>query len=98
MLTENVDIVVYGHTHQADKADFKVKKYFNPGSWTRYVNIKNIDSLTLKDLANESDFPYQLNYIKVWKDLDPNKKILQSEMITFQELLGTKFKATGYTG
>ena len=98
MLTENVDIVVYGHTHQPDKADFKVKKYFNPGSWTRYVDIKNIDSLTLEDLANESDFPYQLNYIKVWKDIDPNKKILQSEMITFEELLGTKFKATGNTG
>ncbi|POZ52070.1 hypothetical protein AADEFJLK_02292 [Methylovulum psychrotolerans] len=87
LLNDKVDIVVFGHTHQPDSRGYGNKKYFNPGSWTRYVNIEKMDSLTLADLANEDNFPYKLNYVKVWRKSGEN--FLKSEMVTFEELLSS---------
>jgi UDP-2,3-diacylglucosamine pyrophosphatase LpxH len=59
-------VVVMGHTHIPDEcyATHKVK-YFNPGSWTRYADVSQIDSLVLDDLRDESKFPYALNYVQI---------------------------------
>lgn len=60
------EIVVLGHTHCPDWLVTEGgKKYFNPGSWTRYVEIGAHDSLRLADLRDESRFPYQLNFVRV---------------------------------
>ena len=61
------EIVVMGHTHQPDILKFGEKRYYNPGSWTRYADINIQESITFEQLKTESNFPYQLNYIKVEK-------------------------------
>lgn len=63
------EVVVCGHTHQPDEwrgpdSDWD-GGYFNPGSWTRYVDMSAARNLTLEDLRREEDFPYSLNYIRV---------------------------------
>jgi len=58
-------VVVMGHTHQPDSREFDGRRYYNPGSWTRYVDVSKQDALTLDMLKDESRFPYQLNYIRV---------------------------------
>ena len=59
-------VVVMGHTHQPDvrKAD-NGGSYFNPGSWTRYVDFEKNPNLTLDDLTNDKAFPYELNCVRV---------------------------------
>jgi len=57
------EIVVLGHTHIPEQLDEDGRKYYNPGSWTRYVDDPS--SLKLDDLANELAYPYRLNYIRV---------------------------------
>jgi UDP-2,3-diacylglucosamine pyrophosphatase LpxH len=63
------EVVVCGHTHQPDEWRGSNGTwdggYFNPGSWTRYVDASKAAKLTLKDLQNEADFPYELNYVRV---------------------------------
>src|SRR5207244_12875578 len=63
------DVVVCGHTHQPDEwrgpSGTWNGGYFNPGSWTRFLDISDIPNLTLAELRREEDFPYQLNYIRV---------------------------------
>ena len=63
LLETNVDIVVFGHTHQPDRRDFNGRFYFNPGSWTRYVELGPMSKLTMEDLRNESRVPYALNCV-----------------------------------
>lgn len=59
-------VVVMGHTHIADECLTTHKvRYFNPGSWTRYADVSQIDGLVLDDLRDEKKFPYALNYIQV---------------------------------
>ena len=62
------EVVVLGHTHCPD--DWSVseapgKRYFNPGSWTRYAEISKQARLSLADLKDEAAFPYALNYVRV---------------------------------
>jgi hypothetical protein len=81
------DVVVFGHTHQPDKIDDNGKRYFNPGSWTRYVNIDKVGSLKLEDFRRDEDFPYQLNFIRV----TPESGRLAADKICFNEQDGKKF-------
>jgi UDP-2,3-diacylglucosamine pyrophosphatase LpxH len=69
-------IVVFGHTHLPQTVEEGVRRYYNPGSWTRYAD--NAASLTLGQLKDESRFPYALNCVRV-KDTGSNG--LLSEMI-----------------
>lgn len=82
------EVVVMGHTHQPD--DWKVgeRRYFNSGSWTRYADISQQDSLTLEKLKDESKFPYQLNYVFVE---EAGEGHLKSEMRTFEANRGEPF-------
>lgn len=89
------EVVIFGHTHQPDEwrgADGKSDGgYFNPGSWTRYVDATKMQNLTLQDLKNESDFPYQLNYIRVEQR---ESGALIARKICFEEQDGARFAVT----
>lgn len=59
-------VVVMGHTHQPDQAKLENGVlYFNPGCWTRYLELEPDQDINLADLEDESRYPYQLNYIRV---------------------------------
>lgn len=73
-------VVVLGHTHLPQTIGTGAQRYYNPGSWTRYV--ENASELTLKKLEDESKFPYELNYVRVENTGD---KVLRSEMITVEK-------------
>jgi UDP-2,3-diacylglucosamine pyrophosphatase LpxH len=93
-LTEpGVDVVVFGHTHQPDEwrglGGELEGGYFNPGSWTRYVDVTDMADLKLEDLKREEDFPYQLNYVRV--EEGPSGS-LRAEMICFEEESGDRFR------
>jgi UDP-2,3-diacylglucosamine pyrophosphatase LpxH len=64
---EGAEVFVLGHTHLPETATWKGASgshvYYNPGSWTRYV--ENAGTLTLEQLRDESRFPYELNYVRV---------------------------------
>lgn len=93
MAASNIEVVVFGHTHQPDEwrgVDGKSDGgYFNPGSWTRYVDVTDMPNLTLEDLRNEEDFPYQLNYIRVEQTASGK---LRADSISFEKANGDKFK------
>ena len=69
-------IVVLGHTHLPQTVAEEPHRYYNPGSWTRYVD--GAQSLTLEELKDERRFPYELNCIRVE---DAGHDILVSERI-----------------
>jgi len=72
-----------GHTHQPDKRSAaNGGRYYNPGSWTRDVDLDKNPNLTLDDLKNETVFPYQLNFFRVERDASNN---LVSDMFTYGE-------------
>ena len=73
-------VVVLGHTHLPQSVGAGDRRYYNPGSWTRYV--ENAGSLTLKDLQDETKFPYQLNYVRVE---DTGAPVLRSEMVSVEK-------------
>lgn len=73
-------VVVMGHTHLPDQRDFQGRKYFNPGSWTRYLDLDRHPNLSLNDLRDGSRFPYQLNYVHV----EASATGLQSRMECFE--------------
>jgi hypothetical protein len=53
LLLHGAEVVVFGHTHQPDEWRPHTNEdggYFNPGSWTRYVDVSGMHSLTLDDL------------------------------------------------
>jgi hypothetical protein len=54
-----------GHTHLPDERTFDNGRYFNPGCWTRYLDLEKHPNLKLKALQNEDNFPYELNYVGV---------------------------------
>lgn len=70
-------VVVMGHTHQEDTDEWDDRKYFNPGSWTRYLELDEHSRVTLDQLRDESKYPYALNYVRVERCGDS----LQSKMI-----------------
>jgi diadenosine tetraphosphatase ApaH/serine/threonine PP2A family protein phosphatase len=86
------EVIVCGHTHQPDEWRGKDGKgdggYFNPGSWTRFLNIDNIPNLTLADLKREEDFPYQLNYIRVKQCSNGS---LRADKICYEEQQGARW-------
>jgi UDP-2,3-diacylglucosamine pyrophosphatase LpxH len=63
LLGTGADVVVFGHTHQPDRWVARGKAYFNPGSWTRYVELDQMPTLTLDALRDQTRFPYALNYV-----------------------------------
>jgi len=75
------EVVVMGHTHQPDERESETGgRYFNPGSWTRYVDFEKNPNLTLANLTNEKVFPYQLNFVRVEQQMD---KTLKSQQIVY---------------
>jgi len=89
---EGVEVVVFGHTHQPDEwrgpnNDLE-GGYFNPGSWTRYVDVTDMADLKIEDLEHEEDFPYQLNYVRVE---ETSSGSLRAEMKCFEEASGERF-------
>lgn len=58
-------VVVMGHTHQPDDATVSGARYFNPGCWTRYLELAPGQHVTLEDLRDESAYPYALNYVRI---------------------------------
>jgi UDP-2,3-diacylglucosamine pyrophosphatase LpxH len=89
------EVVVFGHTHQPDEwrgsNGTLAGGYFNPGSWTRYVDLDRVKNLTLKDLEREEDFPYQLNFIRIEQTQSGS---LRADKICFKEQSGDRFAAT----
>lgn len=76
------EIVVLGHTHLPEQMSSGTQQYFNPGSWTRYVDAKRAASLTMEDLRNEYQFPYELNYVRVEA---PRTGSVHGEMICYEK-------------
>lgn len=64
-LLKGAAVVVMGHTHQEDSLQWDGGRYFNPGSWTRYLELDEHARVTLEDLRDESKYPYALNYVRV---------------------------------
>ena len=95
MESGSYEVVVFGHTHQPDEWRGSSGKwdggYFNPGSWTRYVDLDIVKDLTMKDLEKEEDFPYQLNFIRI-EQTQSGK--LRADKICFEEGAGERFKPT----
>ena len=95
METGAYEVVVFGHTHQPDEwrglNGTWEGGYFNPGSWTRYVDLETVRDLTLEDLKKEDDFPYQLNFIRVEQR---EQGQLRADKICFEEAAGARFKPT----
>ena len=59
-------VVVAGHTHQPDeRALDDGARYYNPGSWTRFLELERGQRVTLQDLRDESRYPYRLNYVRI---------------------------------
>lgn len=78
------EVVVLGHTHVPD--DFPLPnaaRYFNPGSWTRYVDVARHPELRLEDLRDESRFPYALNFVDVRRPAAGGP--LQAALCTFEQ-------------
>jgi len=82
------EVVVMGHTHQPHVWNIGKRWYYNPGSWTRYADISKEHELTFERLKDESNFPYQLNYVLVE---EVSGGPLKSEMMTFAEDRGKPF-------
>lgn len=81
-------VIVLGHTHQPDESEFGGgAKYYNPGSWTRYIEYDANHPLSLEDLRREEDFPYELNYVRVEKQ----DGSLASKMDCFERGKGDRF-------
>ena len=74
-------VFVLGHTHLPQSIEDDGHAYYNPGSWTRYIDDPG--KLTLEDLRDESRYPYKLNYIRVE---DTGAPTLTSEMICLEEV------------
>ena len=95
MESGSYEVVVFGHTHQPDEWRGSSGKwdggYFNPGSWTRYVDLDKVKNLTMKDLEKEADFPYQLNFIRIEQSQSGK---LRADKICFEEAAGDRFAPT----
>ena len=82
LLDAGTQIIVMGHTHQPDERRSQTGGvYYNPGSWTRFVDYEKNPKLTLADLATEANFNYELKYVRVEQ---LNDKRVVSEQITFE--------------
>jgi hypothetical protein len=73
----HADIVVLGHTHLRQEIVENGCRYYNPGSWTRY--IEDPSDLTLADLEDDNSYPYELNYVQIEDD----GGTIRSELVCF---------------
>jgi len=81
---EQTEVVVMGHTHIPDDCAVTHKAwYYNPGSWTRYVDLEAHPGVKLADLGKEASFPYSLKYVRV--DAPGDGGPLVSSLETFDE-------------
>lgn len=78
---DGAEIVVLGHTHLPQEYTDSGKSYFNPGSWTRYIESTSLEKLRLQDLKREDTFPYELNYVRIEDD---GTNSLKRAMICFE--------------
>jgi hypothetical protein len=62
---KNASVVVMGHTHQPDEVEGDGYIYFNPGCWTRYLELEPGRRVTLDELKDETQYPYVLNVVRV---------------------------------
>jgi len=76
-IVKQTSVVVMGHTHQQDELEWEGKKYYNPGCWTRYLELRPGRKVTLEDLRDESKYPYALNVVRV----EPAGGALLSQMV-----------------
>ena len=83
---QGAQVVVLGHTHLPQAVKEESQRYYNPGSWTRYVDAKDVEKLTLEKLQREDAFPYQLNCARVEDDGNGN---LASELKLIDECLAS---------
>lgn len=86
LIDHGAQVVVMGHTHQPDEVTFAAGQYFNPGSWTRYADVKSIPHLSREHLKDDKWLPYELNYIEIRRD---TKKTVQGRKLTFERAAGT---------
>ena len=76
----NARVVVMGHTHQPDEMELpNGARYFNPGCWTRYLELHPEQDVRLADLEDEGRYPYQLNYIRV-EPPQPDQSMLSRKL------------------
>src|SRR5262249_48862067 len=75
------EVVILGHTHLPQHCTSGHRRYYNPGSWTRYVESSQLAKLRLKDLEREDTYPFELNYIRVENS---GTAALKSELICFE--------------
>lgn len=89
------EVVVMGHTHIPDKFLLNDKAwYYNPGSWTRYVDLQAHPEITLAQLGSESRFPYSLKYVRIDAPQDGGRLVASLE--TFEEKSeGFQFSGVG---
>lgn len=81
---EATEVVVMGHTHIPDDCAVTHRaRYYNPGSWTRYVDLEAHPDLKLSDLGKESSFPYSLRYVQI--DAPPDGGPLVTLLEIFEE-------------
>jgi UDP-2,3-diacylglucosamine pyrophosphatase LpxH len=71
-------IVVLGHTHLPQKVEEAEGRYYNPGSWTRYIDEAGVEKLTLEQLRDEANYPYALRCVRVE---DTGAQQLRSEFL-----------------
>jgi UDP-2,3-diacylglucosamine pyrophosphatase LpxH len=72
-------IVVLGHTHLPQEVELAEGRYYNPGSWTRYIDAEDIDTLTLEQLRDEAKYPYKLHCVRIE---DTGADSLRSEFLS----------------
>lgn len=80
-------IVVLGHTHLPQKVEEQKGRYYNPGSWTRYIDGEDAGKLTLEQLRNEAAYPYALHCVRI-EDVGADR--LQSEFLSIDPDTGSK--------
>jgi UDP-2,3-diacylglucosamine pyrophosphatase LpxH len=85
---DGAEIVVFGHTHLPQQCSEGHHRYYNPGSWTRYVDAGQAGTLTLKDLEREDTFPFELNCARIE---DTGSYTLQSELICIDKGQGSSY-------
>jgi UDP-2,3-diacylglucosamine pyrophosphatase LpxH len=77
----NARVVVAGHTHQPDERELgDGAQYYNPGSWTRFLELERDQRVTLEMLRDERRYPYRLNFVRVERHGDT----LASSMACFE--------------
>ena len=74
---KNASVVVMGHTHQPDEVEEDGYLYFNPGCWTRYLELEPGRRVTLDELKDETKYPYVLNVVRV----EPSGGKLHARMV-----------------